>query len=544
MRTSLAFALIVAAAPVGAQQKHIDVVDYDLTLTLPDVGKTIDGVAVLSLKRLARGGAADTLSLDLLDLNVKSVKVGGRDAQFSHARGVIRIPLGAAPDSTQVTVTYTGAVSDGLIVTTDSAGRWLGFGDNWPNRGRHWIPSVDHPSDKATVTWTVIAPEDRKVIANGLRVEEALVETKEDPDGHAGAPIKMKRTKWRESKPIPVYLMVIAAAPLVEFPLGNTACGLGDNRACVPQMVYTLPEQRRILPGDFREADSVVTFFARTFGPYPYGKLAHLQSSTRFGGMENASAIFYSDRAFRTNGVGFGLLAHETAHQWFGDAVTAREWPHVWLSEGFATYLAALYTRHSRGDSAFRAQMSETRQRVLDAPVVANRPVIDTIETSLMALLNANSYQKGGWVLHMLRDEIGDEAFYAGVRDYQAKFRHGTALTDDLRASMEGAAKRDLKPFFAQWLTRPGYPELRVSWKHDASSGRLSASIAQESRFGNFAFPLVVEYTGADGVARRVKVPVAAQSTSDVTIATGVRAAPTRVRFDPDVQLLARITVR
>jgi aminopeptidase N len=542
MRSFVVLALCASVA--SAQQRHVDIRDYDLTITLPDAGKTIDGVAVISLKRLARGGSNDTLALDLLDLTVKRVTVGGRDTPFTHARGVIRIPLGAAPDSTQVSVTYSGAVTDGLIVTTDSAGRWLGFGDNWPNRGRHWIPSVDHPSDKATVTWTVIAPEDRKVVANGVRIEEALIATKDDPDGHAGAPIKLKRTKWRESNPIPVYLMVIAAAPLVEYPLGNTACGLGPNRACVPQMVYTLPEQRRILPGAFSEADSVVTYFARLFGPYPYAKLAHLQSSTRFGGMENASAIFYSDRAFRTNGVSYGLLAHETAHQWFGDAVTERDWPHAWLSEGFATYLAALYTHKSRGDSAFREQMNGTRNTVLNAAVVASRPVIDTIETNLMALLNANSYQKGGWVLHMLRNEIGDEAFFAGARDYQARFRHGTALTDDLRASMEGAAKRDLQPFFTQWLTRPGYPELQVLWKHDAASGRLTASISQGGRFGNFAFPLTVEYTGADGVARRARIEVPAQVTSEVTIATGVRAAPARVRFDPDVQLLGRITVR
>jgi aminopeptidase N len=544
LRSVLALVSLLVGAPLSAQQKHIDVVDYDLTVTLPDVGKTIDGVAVLSLKRLARGGSADTLALDLLDLTVKGVKVGGRDVQFTHARGVIRIPLGGAPDSTQVTVTYTGAVTDGLIITTDSAGRWLGFGDNWPNRGRHWIPSVDHPSDKATVTWTVIAPDDRKVVANGTRIEEALVNTKEDPDGHAGAPIKLRRTRWRESNPIPVYLMVIAAAPLVEFPLGNTACGLGPNRACVPQMVYTLPEQRRILPGDFREADSVVTFFSRTFGPYPYEKLAHLQSSTRFGGMENASAIFYSDRAFRTNGVSYGLLAHETAHQWFGDAVTEREWSHAWLSEGFATYLAALYTQKSRGDSAFRSEMRRTRETVLNAAVVANRPVIDTIETSLMALLNANSYQKGGWVLHMLREEIGDRAFFAGARAYQEKFRHGTALSDDLRAEMEAAAGRDLNAFFTQWLTRPGFPEVGVSWTYDDAKGLITMNVTQTGRFGLFAFPLTVEVAVEPKESFKWRVEVPARATSSFTFTWQPRRRPTKISADPGVQLLAKISER
>jgi aminopeptidase N len=544
----IALAILLAVTELGAQQRRfVDVLDYDLTLTLPDAGSTIDGVAVLTVRRLARGAQgprADTLVLDLLDLTVKSVRVGEREAVFTHAGGVIRIPLGASPDSVRVTVTYSGAVKDGLIVSADSAGRWMAFGDNWPNRARHWIPSVDHPSDKATVTWTVIAPSDRKVVANGTLMEEVTIAQKDDPDGHAGAPIALRRTKWREAKPIPTYLMVIAVAPLVEYPLGNTACGLRDGGGCVPQMVYTLPEQRRILPGSFAEADSVVTFFARTFGPFVYEKLAHLQSLTRFGGMENASAIFYSDRAFRTTGVGYGLLAHETAHQWFGDAVTEREWPHLWLSEGFATYLAALYTQHSRGDSAFRAEIGGIRRQVLAAAVVAQRPVIDTIETTLTSLLNANSYQKGGMVLHMLREEIGDEAFFRGARIYQDKFRHGTALTDDLRGAMELAAGKDLKAFFTQWLTRPGFPEIDVAWKYEAGSGRLSLTVTQSGKFGNFTFPLTVEFTDAGGTAHRSRLVVPAQREAVFTLNAGLRGAPTRMRVDPDVALLGRISER
>jgi len=544
MRRALALSLAVASS-LGAQRRAaVDVLDYDLTITLPDVGSTIDGVAVLTVHRLARGGSADTLALDLLDLRVKAVNVAGRDAAFTHADGLIRIPLGRTADTVAVGVTYTGAVRDGLIISTDSAHRWMAFGDNWPNRARYWIPSVDHPSDKATVTWTVIAPDDRKVIANGTRIEEGLVPLPDDPDGHAGAPIAMRKTIWRASKPIPTYLMVIAAAPLVEYPLGNTACGLAEDGGCVPQMVYTLPEQRRIVPGFFAEADSVVTFFSRTFGPFAYEKLAHVQSLTRFGGMENASAIFYSDRLFRTTGVSYGLLAHETAHQWFGDAVTEREWPHLWLSEGFATYLAALYTRHSRGDSAFRAEMARTRTTVLGAAAVANRPVIDTIETTLTSLLNANSYQKGGWVLHMLREEIGDDAFYRGLRAYQARYRHGTAVSDELRAELEATSGRDLKLFFAQWLTRPGFPEIETSWKYDAGSMTLSMTVGQSAKFGVFAFPLTVEYTDAAGVPHRVRLSVAAQRQSVLTVVAGLSAAPRMVSVDPDVALLARITER
>ena len=119
------------------------------------------------------------------------------------------------------------------------------------------------------------------------------------------------------------------------------------------------------MPGPFARAGEMVQLFSRLVGPFPYEKLAHLQSSTRFGGMENASAIFYADAPFRGGGTREETIAHETAHQWFGDAVTEREWPHVWLSEGFATYFAALWTRAARGDSAFRDQMAAFATTIL-----------------------------------------------------------------------------------------------------------------------------------------------------------------------------------
>src|SRR5205814_251167 len=156
-----------------------------------------------------------------------------------------------------------------------------------------------------------------------------------------------------------------------------------------------------------------------------YEKLSHLQSSTRFGGMENASAIFYSDAGFRRRSMTDQVVAHETAHQWFGDAVTERDWAHLWLSEGFATYFAALWTRAARGDSAFRAQMAGVRGSVLaDTTAVTHRPVIDSIETNFLALLNRNSYEKGGFVLHMLRAQVGERAFFDALRSYYAKYKH------------------------------------------------------------------------------------------------------------------------
>jgi aminopeptidase N len=542
----LAFSVAALASPALAQRiservgphpyrPGIDVLDYAITLELPERGAGIRGRAVLAIRRTA---PVDTLVLDLVGLHVDSVLVNERPVRFARTDSTIRIPIAVVTsDSFDVAVAYGGEVRDGLIVRTDSLGRWTGFGDNWPNRGRNWIPSVDHPSDKATVTWTVRAPSDRTVVANGELVEETPL-----PAANGAAPRTL--TRWREARPIPVYLMVIAAAPLAYLDLGRTGCGAGEFGACVRQSVYVAPELRDYLPGPFAAAPDIVRFFSELIAPYPYEKLAHLQSSTRFGGMENAGAIFYSDGAFRRRAVGTGLIAHETAHQWFGDAVTEREWAHVWLSEGFASYFAELWVEHSAGDSAFRARMAALRDEIIESPVTASRPVIDSAETNPLALLNTNSYQKGAWVLHMLRAVVGDSAFFRGLRSYYLGNRHGTALTDDLQRAMEGSAGRPLQWFFDQWLRRPGYADVTTSWRYDASARRVIATIAQGSRFAPYRLPLEVAVTGTAGRERRVTLDVPAVATCTLTVPLELDAPPRRVTFDPDVHLLGTIRAR
>ena len=509
-----------------------DVLDYMFTIDLPDTGSTIRGDAMLTVRRRAR---VDSLVLDLRQLRVTRVLLDGRTRRFVRDDSTIRIGLPRGDSGTyRVSVQYNGKVTDGLIARRDSARRWTYFGDNWPNRARHWLPTIDHPSDKATVTWVVRGPRGRTVVANG-----SLVETSTIGSGRRARVV----TRWRESKPIPTYLMVIAAAPLVKTDLGDSACGLAEIRRCVAQQVYTAPEQRRAAPGNFSKAGDIVKYFAQTVGPYPYEKLAHLQSATRFGGMENAGAIFYSDRLFRQNGVGEQLIAHETAHQWFGNAVTEREWPHLWLSEGFATYFAALWSGQAHGDTAFHARLLDLRERIVsDTSAVPRRPVIDTAVTDLMDLLNRNSYEKGGFVLHMLRLETGDSAFFAGVRDYYMKHRHGTALTSDLQAALEKTSGKTLTPFFDQWLRRPGYPELDITWSTDSASTSIMLQVVQSRTHGLFQFPLDFSIADSTGNARRVDIGVPAQDTTAVLLP--IAGPVTQVTVDPDVKLLAKITVK
>jgi len=526
----------VPAQDLRPYRPAFDVVDYALTIDLPDTGATIRGNALLTVTRTS---PSDTLVLDLLDLGVDRVTVDGRAAKFSRQPATVAIVLphkGGSRPQYKVSIDYGGVVTDGLIVRQDSAGRWTYFGDNWPNRARHWIPSIDHPSDKATVTWRVRTPAGRTVVANGK-----LMSTHAVRDANGAERVEYV---WRESRRIPVYLMVIAAAPLEQFDLGETDCGLAELQRCVPQSVYTAPEQRGFLPGPFARAGEIVQLFSNLVGPFPYEKLSHLQSSTRFGGMENASAIFYADGGFRRRSMADGVVAHETAHQWFGDAVTERDWPHLWLSEGFATYFAALWTRAARGDSAFRVQMAEIRDAVLtDTTVVQKHPVIDTIETNLLALLNRNSYEKGGFVLHMLRAQVGERAFFDAVRSYYAKHRHATAVTDDLRAEMERASHQNLGWFFDQWLRRPGYPEVAATWSYDAGTHEVVIRVAQSGRFGAFQFPVTLAAIDSAGVAHRATLHMVATSGAAQQLRIPLAAAPASVALDPDVELLAALKV-
>ncbi|MDB4885588.1 MAG: putative family peptidase [Gemmatimonadetes bacterium] len=521
-----------APRPASAYHPGIDVTDYDIRLELPDTGAFLRGDVTVTARREA---GVRTLRLDLASrLTVRSVMVNGTTVQAERTGATLAVPLeGAAGDSVQVRVRYDGIVTDGLIVRHDARGRWTWFADNWPNRARQWLPMVDHPSDKATVSFTVRAPSSRTVVANGTLLGVRPL---------TGAEEGRSETRWRETRPIATYLMVIGAGQLVRTDLRDSACVASTVHRCVAQMVYASPDVNGYLPGPFAAAPAIVSYFEELVGPFPYEKLAHLQSSTRFGGMENASAIFYADRLFTERTLGDDVIAHETAHQWFGDAVTEREWGHVWLSEGFATYFAALWSLHAHGDDAFRKEMGEIREQILADSVVARRPVLDTLQRDLMALLNTNSYQKGGYVLFMLHGELGDSAFFRGLRSYYAKYRDGNATTDDLRRELEASSGHSLGEFFDQWLGRPGVPAVQVGWAFDPQGGQLALEVIQEGPAPPYRLRIPVEITYADGRIVRTDVEVPAVARSNALIVKQMGGRPRAVVIDRQHLMLARLT--
>lgn len=534
----------------GRYDTGVDVLDYQVELELTETGPDILGRTRIRLARTDR--AADRVVLDLTGMAVDSVSVGPRTHRGmervppeayrdSLSRGRLPVPFpedSEAGDTLAVLVHYRGTPDDGLIVGSTPHGTPSAFADNWPNRARFWFPSVDHPSDKATVTFVVRAPETWQVVSNGapLSPPTPVADTAgSDEDGSGGDPVR-RTWRWKTDAPIPTYTMVVGATTFSTRSLGTAACGqapLSPRRdGCVEVTAWLFPPDTGQAGRSFRRAPEMVDFYTSLIGPYPFEKLAHVQAATRFGGMENSSAIFYPGQALAAGRDMEAVVAHETAHQWFGDSVTEADWRHLWLSEGFAEYFEALFFEDADGVEAFRRSMEAKRQSYLRSGV-SDQAVIEDDPDDLFALLNMNNYAKGGWVLHMLRGVLGDDVFFRGVRRYYEENAYETVLTEDFRAAMEDVAERDLEWFFDQWLRRPGHPVITTdaTWDEDAGMGRITLRQVQPRSWPTFRLPATVEIELAEGTTVRREVDMTERV---LEVEVPLDAEPTTVRFDPE----------
>ena len=520
----------------GEYAGAFDVLHYDLELSLHEGRREI---AARARTRVAPPADPDTpMEFDLVGLAVHAVEVEGVRTPFEYADGKLRVF--APPNATgpvTVEVAYGGTPDDGLILRDNVHGDPAAFADNWPNRARFWFPSVDHPSDKATVEYTIHAPAAWQVIANGTIAAPPAPTTDDALGGAEG-----RRTwRWTTSVPIPSYTMVVGGADLAVRQVGLAACDDSPvsprSDGCTRVTYWVYPQDTGNAARIFRRAAEMVDFFTDLIGPYPYEKLANVQSATRFGGMENSSAIFYSEQGIAAGRDMEGTVSHEIAHQWFGDSVTESEWYDLWLSEGFATYFGALFFEEADGRASFRGRMESGRQRVLNSSDV-NRPVVDPEETNLFNLLNANNYPKGGWVLHMLRGMLGDEVFFAGIRGYYARFRDGVASTSDFRAVMEETSGTDLGWFFEQWLYRPGYPVVTSETRWDAEAGEAVVTLRQTQRMDwpVFRLPLDIEFD-VGGNAQRREIEM---TDREQVFRVPLPGAPSSTTLDPDDFVLMR----
>ena len=548
LRSAVAAALLAAAtaalaAPARAQRPGaaIDVLDYRFELALSDRTDEIEGRAAIAFRVLRPVGE---VGFDLDDPSADGgPEIGGKAGDGRPAGGMVvssatladtalqfrqqddRLLVAldgeaAAGERHRVEIRYRGVPADGFTIGTNRHGERTFFADNWPDRAHHWLPVVDHPSDKATVAFVVTAPAHYQVVATG-----AFVEAVDLGDG-------MRRTEWRSRAPIATKVMAVGVARFVRHRQGEVNG--------VPVEIWVYPQDREVGLRAFAPGPRVLGSFERRLGDYPYAKLANVQTTTRWGGLENAGNVFYDEDAIHSRSGIETLIAHEIAHQWFGDAVTESDWPHVWLSEGFATYLTACYLDWTYGRGRFMGQMDAARERVL--AYVAEAPDSVIVPESVpdpRRLLSPNVYQKAAWVLHMLRGEVGDGTFWKGMRTYYERFRDRNASTADFAAIIEEVSGRELDWFFDQWLRRPGVPELEIAWRFDEAASAVELTVAQLGPT-IYRLPLDVEAGLDDGRTIRGRVDVEGERTSASLL---VPARPERLRIDPDAWLLMRYTV-
>jgi aminopeptidase N len=347
---------------------------------------------------------------------------------------------------------------------------------------------------------------------------------------------------YSEGVPIPPYCMIIGVGQFARFePKGPSL---------TPLSYYVPQSDGPFALKGFAPSLPSLAFFSETVGPYPYEKLAMIVGATRFGGMENSSAIVFTSNLFaprpqakvsKTYGIPVGtvsLIAHEIAHQWFGDSVTESTWADLWLSEGFATYFAGLFLQRYESEEAFQEYMKDAAASALAYEKSNRIPIHDRDTQDLFKLLNGNNYQKGAWVLHMLRARLGDEAFFRGIRSYYRAHANATATTEDLRNALEKSSRQNLREFFQRWVYDSGHPQYELSWQW-LRNRELRLTLRQLQPGNVFLDPVPVTIKTSSGSRNIVLKP-----TGKTTVETiQLRDQPSAIEIDPRSTLLKEAKV-
>jgi aminopeptidase N len=493
------------------------------------------GTATLTLVSLVPG--LTEVELDARELQVKGVKLRGRRLRARHEDGRLVVRLNrpyAAGEALTIAIAYAARPRAGFwFVRPDRAypGRLAqGWSQGQAEDSAFWFPVHDHPNDKFTTDIRVTADSSLRTVANGRLVKKT----------RRGA-----RTTWlwQLETPQPAYLVSLAVAPYVET---------RAKAAGVPLRFYAFPGQERAARRLYGKTGDMMKEFSRLFGPYPWREYSQVVvSEFTWGGMENTGATTLTEKALMDERAAIdisyeGLVAHELAHQWWGDLVTCRGWHHNWLNESWATFSENLYNELAHGeDTAAWDRIQKTSQYLAQDLGQYRRPIVTDRYGIPMDLFDRHAYEKGSLVLTMLRDELGDEAFFRGAQLYLGRHAYGFADTHEFRRALEDASGRDLVWFFDQWIHKAGYPELDARWK--AAPGEVELVVAQvqdTSATGPAATPvfrlrLEVEVVGSKGVRRSTITMTSARQTFRLPCA----GRPIRVAVDPRFRVLKKLTL-
>ncbi|MEZ4409675.1 MAG: M1 family aminopeptidase [Polyangiales bacterium] len=518
--------------------RPFDVTHLRLRLRLDVAAKAVDATAELTVSRKDR--RARTLVLDAVGFTVARVTLRRGEGEpdevaWRYDGEALAVTVGELPrgESAVVAVTYRVKPRRGLYflapdeaVPTRARQVWSQCQDE---DARHWFPCHDAPHMRFTTEVIATAPRGWTVLSNGALLERVDVNASECA------------WHWSQDEAHPSYLVALVAG---EF------ATLDDTRdPSLPIAYHVDPGREEDARRTFgRTPDMIARFAELTGAPYPWRRYDQVAvHDFIFGGMENTTLTVVTDRALidaraALDATADDLVAHELAHQWFGDLVTCRDWSHAWLNEGFATFFEHVDAEMKWGRDGYLYNLKEHAELYFAEDEGSyRRPIVCASWASPIDLFDRHLYEKGGWVLHMLRAELGDEVFFEGVAEYLRRHRGGAVETRDLARALEDVSGRSLEAFFEQWVFRAGHPEVEVSVRHDPDAGALTVGVRQTQRADAVTpvFRFTVEVVVVDDAGAESLHALAVDDVSHAFTLPCPRA-PRRVAVDPSTSVLAR----
>jgi len=515
-----------------APDRRVDLLHLALDVTPDFKARTVAGTATLTFKPIAT--PLEELRLDAVELRVASVT--STEKLAAHQVTDREIVLHFAPPvpvgkEARVTVKYSAEPRKGLYFRTPE----MGYAEThlWtqgePGEARYWFPSIDHPVEKFTSEVTCRVPAGMVALSNGRQVSAQ--------PGAGG----LVAFHWAQEKPHVTYLITLVAGQLKK---------IEDKHRDIPLEFWTTPSDLAAAPNSFRHTKHMMQFFEREIGVnYPWAKYGQAAvHDYHWGGMENTSLTTLNFRTLFTAETenlfsSDSLVAHELAHQWFGDLVTCKDWSHIWLNEGFATYYDWLWQGDFGGTNETLHALYSAAKGIL-ANQNETRGIVWRKFGDPEEMFNYLAYPKGAWVLHMLRCQLGADLYRQCVRTYLDRHAYGTVETADLRKVIEELSGRSYERFFEQWVYGIGAPTLDVTYAWDDKAKLARVSVKQTQKISDeahlFQFPLTLRFKSKSGVTDHI-VQV---RDKEEDFYLPLKAAPDVVRVDPGLTLLARINFK
>ena len=511
--------------PHWPRDRTCDIVHVKLELTLDADNQRLEGVATHTFTPI--NDNLTFVEFDAAELQIGSVKAhDGTPLNYSHEDSKLRIDMGAsrkAGEETTLQIEYGCTPRRGLYFNAPDAA--------YPNRprqvwtqgededSRYWFPCHDFPNERFTSEIVVTVPREWNTVSNGR-----LVSTEENGP--------TKTYHWSQEVPHPTYLMSLVAGEYTE---------IHDEWNGVPVLYYAPSGREEDARRAFGKTPKMVQFFAEKIGvPYPWAKYSQVAvADFIFGGMENTSATTMTDSLLHDERAHLdystdSIVAHELAHQWWGDLLTCRDWSHGWLNEGFATYFDLLFKEHDLGVDEFRYAVYQDADSYLQEDAGHyRRPIVNNVYNQPVDLFDRHLYEKGGLVLHMLRSVLGDELFWKAMHHYCVKHQGKNVTTENLQRVIEEATGRNVDWFFHQWAYKGGHPDLKVTygWQEETGTAQLTVSQTQttDELTPIFRMPVQVAFiTSDERQATRINI-----AQKEQTLYFPMKEKPRMVQFDP-----------